>query len=343
MVLTRTDENELLTALHSGVFQEDGLRLFLTRLRDRTDADLCRLFLRQGTDGPWTLADTIKARSADAEAANGPSPDYDALRGGRVYAAEELPLMAGGAHARHIRVSWLGGAGGLALSLYRNRSDFRARDAALLASLSPHLAIALRAHDEMVRERRRSAIAEAGLGSFALGWILIDARGRVVDADPRGQRLIDEGRLLRRAADGRLRSPYPEAEALLEKGAPEPAAEPRAAWLSDSPPVQMLAMQPPPGVACTLAGVHCLLMLREMRNGALGNGRYLATLFSLTRSEAALAARIAEGDSLSEAADALGLTIETARNYSKRIFVKTGASGQADLVRIILNGMSMIG
>ena len=40
-----------------------------------------------------------------------------------------------------------------------------------------------------------------------------------------------------------------------------------------------------------------------------------------------------------EAAADLGLTVETARNYSKKIYAKTGARGQAELVRNILTGV----
>ena len=59
-------------------------------------------------------------------------------------------------------------------------------------------------------------------------------------------------------------------------------------------------------------------------------------LFSLSRSEARLALALSQGKSLAEAATALGFTLETTRNYSKRIYAKTGTRGQADLVRIIL-------
>jgi DNA-binding NarL/FixJ family response regulator len=36
----------------------------------------------------------------------------------------------------------------------------------------------------------------------------------------------------------------------------------------------------------------------------------------------------------------LGLTPETTRNYSKRIYAKTGTRGQADLVRLVLTGLA---
>lgn len=342
MSLSRTDENELLTALHAGLFQEAPWRLFLTRLRARAEADQCLLFARPDADAVWTEVDAVRARGIDAGQFT--PPDFGALRPGRVYADAEL----GGASdeeegARHIRVSWPDG-GELALSLTRAKGEFRARDAALLASLAPHLTIALRAHMEMETARRRAVVAETALADFAVAWVLLDARGRVLDTDPAAGRLIEEGRVMRRAADGRLRCPYPEAETLLEEVAAHPIAAPRAAWLHvERPPLQMVAVQPPPMNGAILTDAHCLLLLRGLREGALGGGRYLPALFNLTRSEAALAARMAEGDSLADAADALNLTIETARNYSKRIYLKTGATGQADLVRILLNGVGMLG
>jgi DNA-binding CsgD family transcriptional regulator len=338
MVLSRTDENELLTALHAGVFQEAPWRLFLSRLRARAEADLCRLFIRPAGDMGWREADAVRDRNAAATDFD--APDFDALRPGRVYAGEELG--AGKSGARHIRVSWPDG-GEMALSLHRAKGDFRARDSAMLASLAPHLTIALRAHIEVDGARRRSALDEAVLRDFAAAWVLLDARGRVLDADPAATRLIEEGRVMRRASDGRLRCPYGEGEALIEQAVADPPDMPRAAWLCVDPPMQMVAMRPAERTAFTLAQPRCVLLIRGIREEALGGGRYLTDLFRLTRSEAALAVRIAEGDSLAEAAEALGLTIETARNYSKRVYLKTGARGQGDLVRILLNGIGMLG
>jgi DNA-binding CsgD family transcriptional regulator len=42
---------------------------------------------------------------------------------------------------------------------------------------------------------------------------------------------------------------------------------------------------------------------------------------------------------LAEAATEFGLTIETARTYSKDLYEKTGARGQPDLVRIVLRSV----
>ena len=65
----------------------------------------------------------------------------------------------------------------------------------------------------------------------------------------------------------------------------------------------------------------------------------MVDLFDLTPAEARLAWSLAQGLSISEAARAHGLTVETARYYSKKIYAKTGARGQVDLVRNILTGV----
>jgi DNA-binding NarL/FixJ family response regulator len=61
----------------------------------------------------------------------------------------------------------------------------------------------------------------------------------------------------------------------------------------------------------------------------------LAQLFDLLPSEARLALALSRGMNITEAAEDLGLTEQTARTYSKNIYAKMGARGQADLVRFI--------
>jgi DNA-binding CsgD family transcriptional regulator len=65
----------------------------------------------------------------------------------------------------------------------------------------------------------------------------------------------------------------------------------------------------------------------------------IAATLNLSPREAALAEAVSKGRSIVEAGAELKLTQETARNYSKRIYAKTGARGQADLVRILLTGL----
>jgi DNA-binding CsgD family transcriptional regulator len=61
----------------------------------------------------------------------------------------------------------------------------------------------------------------------------------------------------------------------------------------------------------------------------------LRDLFQLTRTEAALAAALAGGVSLIEAANQLGVTHNTARSHLRAVFSKTGAHRQSQLVRLV--------
>lgn len=62
----------------------------------------------------------------------------------------------------------------------------------------------------------------------------------------------------------------------------------------------------------------------------------LADLFSLTLQESRLAAALASGQSLDEAAETCGVTKSSARTYLKAIFSKTNVSRQAELVRLLV-------
>jgi DNA-binding CsgD family transcriptional regulator len=68
----------------------------------------------------------------------------------------------------------------------------------------------------------------------------------------------------------------------------------------------------------------------------------LAQLFGLTFSEARLALALSRGMTIAEAAAEYGLTVETARNYSKKIYSKTGARGQPDLIRFVMRSVLAI-
>jgi DNA-binding CsgD family transcriptional regulator len=62
----------------------------------------------------------------------------------------------------------------------------------------------------------------------------------------------------------------------------------------------------------------------------------LVDRYGLTFAEASLAMRLVQGESIAEAAAALGITEHTARTHLKRVFAKTGTMRQAELVREVL-------
>lgn len=64
----------------------------------------------------------------------------------------------------------------------------------------------------------------------------------------------------------------------------------------------------------------------------------LTALFDLTPAELAVAERMALGDTIQEAAASRRVSVNTARTHLKRLFAKTGARRQADLLRALLAG-----
>ena len=98
------------------------------------------------------------------------------------------------------------------------------------------------------------------------------------------------------------------------------------------PAPQGLAIKPPAAVIATFRHAR--------REDLVSGARILAATLGISTREAQLAEALSRGVPLAEAGAALGLTRETARSYSKRIYAKTGTSGQADLVRLVLTGLA---
>ena len=69
----------------------------------------------------------------------------------------------------------------------------------------------------------------------------------------------------------------------------------------------------------------------------------LQSYFALTPAQARLAALLFDGKSLKDAASDLGLTEGSARQYLKRVFEKTGASRQLDMIRVIERALARNG
>jgi DNA-binding CsgD family transcriptional regulator len=65
----------------------------------------------------------------------------------------------------------------------------------------------------------------------------------------------------------------------------------------------------------------------------------LRELYSLTAGEARLAGWLLKGKSVDEAAAEMGITVNTARAYLKRIYQKTGVRRQPELMRLLLLGL----
>lgn len=82
-----------------------------------------------------------------------------------------------------------------------------------------------------------------------------------------------------------------------------------------------------------------LLSLRDLGTEVELDPALLRLIFGLTRAEAVIGAHLARGQTLRSTAEALGISVETARNHLRTIFAKTETHRQPDLVSLMLRIM----
>ncbi|ONF96509.1 helix-turn-helix transcriptional regulator [Sphingomonas jeddahensis] len=314
MAIGRSDETDLLLPLHEGIHEQRPWTMFLQRLRQRVRADVAGILIKDDAGTTQWLA-----VPEGSEVPTGLEPLRQ--RPERVYAVEENRF------ARVVRVDAAGG-GHAWLLIQRAGRDFTAADGALIGRLAPHLAIALRTRVALERRDRAAAAAAGGLKRVGIGWVAFAEDGRLLSLSEQAETVLGA----RHMAFGGITSLV---RKCMTTGQLElvPLGQAPVTWML------LLPVEPVRGVAST--PMRVLGLIRVPHEGSEAEqAEALMAMFGLTRSEARLASAVAGGASLAEAADSLGLTIETARNYAKRVFAKTRTRGQVDLVRTMAGSVA---
>jgi DNA-binding CsgD family transcriptional regulator len=83
------------------------------------------------------------------------------------------------------------------------------------------------------------------------------------------------------------------------------------------------------------AEARVLVLINDLDERPLVKHQQLQQAFGLTRAEAALTSILSEGIELSEAADRLSITVQTARSQLKSVFRKTDTNRQAALMALL--------
>ncbi|MFY8193916.1 MAG: helix-turn-helix transcriptional regulator [Novosphingobium sp.] len=366
MAFNHSDQQELFLPLVEGVHETPPLGAFMRNLVARTYARRAFLIITLANAMP-TQEPTVIHVSAP-RAVKEPPLDfrrldalelhpYGQLRPGRVYGIDEmldfdnparLAMQRGALAEMGIRYGrWLrvtaGGAADAWLLLVREREDFSSSAVSTLAAIGPHLTAGLRTLAALTELRLQAAMAQAALGRLGAGQLAFDAGGRVMAADPQAEHLL----AFAPAPDprgGRRLQALPAAALALEKACAaiaEGRSESAVLLLDPARDLHLLLRKcdltlPEPRAMPAVIGTLRLDLREDERAGTL----VLRDVHGLSEREAALAEKLSRGESIIEAGRALRLTDETARNYSKRIYAKTGTRGQGDLVRAILSGLT---
>lgn len=217
---------------------------------------------------------------------------------------------------------------------------FEAGSARRLQALLPHLRLALKIRDSLTRARRDQEALAAILDGWSAGLLVVDegAHPVLLNQPARARLGAGDGLVLQQ---GRLATSSAAATARLRGMIADAAAGSAAARQSTSqalalerssggqPPLNVLVL---PLAAPTLA----LVLVTAPEDGPAVKPGWLQRLFKLTPAEARLAAEIAGGRSVEEAALRLRIGIGTARVHLKHIFSKTATRRQAELVCLLL-------
>jgi DNA-binding CsgD family transcriptional regulator len=360
MALLSADQRELYLPMMEGLTEDPPWTQFLRNLVARTQARRASLSVRISGQPPFVLQ-AAAPRAVQDQPLDLPRlgelglDPYGLMRPGRVYALDELfdydnPARQAAQrsvlsemrinHARAVRVGTPGESEAWLL-IVREREDLSAADSALLSALAPHLAAALRVLVALDTARLSAAMAQAGLAQLGIGELAFSAAAHVLAADPVAERLL----AFSTAAASRRLQLLPDATRALEaacaalSGAPSEAR--RLVQLRERQQLDLL-LRPAdlalagPGIRPTVIG----LVRKPQRKVSVQALQIVSAAYGLSANEAALAIGIMQGEAILEAGTRLGLTPETARNYSKRIYAKTGTRGQADLVRLLLSGLA---
>jgi DNA-binding CsgD family transcriptional regulator len=362
MELAPRDLEQLLTSLFEGTFEDPLWSTFLGRLRSLTRSTYTSLIFRPVNMPLNALVELFSGERSpprlqqaysDEMHLRDPLPHYS-LEDGRVYRLSELLKLHDPQHAafhrdliepsgmsamRIVRVIEASGVSGW-LTIARPAPDFDESQDALLRAIAPHLRSALRHYVAFERQRFQLEVAGDAFRRLNYGWLTLDAGGRVVDIDVHAGALIERGSALRRLADGRLVAAHAEVGRelahALKSFAANPRGRPRAVHLSREPWTDLLLVPLEKRAISAQAAPVLIAYIHTDGWSTADRCQQLAELFRLSHSEARLTLAISRGLTLAEAATELDLTLETARNYSKRVYAKTGARGQSDLIRFVL-------
>jgi DNA-binding CsgD family transcriptional regulator len=231
----------------------------------------------------------------------------------------------------------------------RTQSQFTDADCELMSALIPHLGRALKLQRDLgLVSVERNAAFDA-LDNMALGIIIIDSDARIKFSNEAARQIaaacdglrLTAGRLVVDESDGdsiRKRAQRLIKAALSDQMPPGEAFE--IARPSGGEPYTALIS--PLGGGQTRVGWNTLdeqfaiVYVRDPDQPDETRAEILQRLYGLMPSQARLADLLASGYSLKDAAQKLGITLASARQYLKLVFQKTSTNRQAELTRKVL-------
>jgi DNA-binding CsgD family transcriptional regulator/PAS domain-containing protein len=211
-----------------------------------------------------------------------------------------------------------------------------------IARIVPHANRALMINRALEAKRSEAAGLAAVLDGLNAGIFLIDAVCRIVHANAAGHRMLEADDVLREIG-GQLFARDSSANRTLrrifgvENGAASSAADaafPLVAHDGERYVAHVLPLESVMWSGGKSFGAVGALFVRKVQMSGQSSGNLLAQTFDLTPAELRVLLAIVDVGGVPETAQALRIAETTVKTHLKRVFAKTGASRQADLIKL---------
>ena len=235
------------------------------------------------------------------------------------------------------------------LSRHRTDGEWETGSRRLIERLSPHLTHAVAVRQELRAARLLGETLEEMLAGRSAGIVYLDRAGAIVGSNDAAERTLRsrDGLIVRR---GQLRASRPDDDARLGNVLSaalrrHAAGAPTGGFVAvcrkpSEPPLAVHVLPVNRGRAAYGSGrVAVLVLIVDPWTKLRIDPRQTAQLLDLTPAEGLVVAKLAEGMSISEIAEASGRSEHTVRWQVKQALAKTGCSRQAELVRLALTAV----
>jgi DNA-binding CsgD family transcriptional regulator/PAS domain-containing protein len=244
--------------------------------------------------------------------------------------------------------------GSLKLGRRQPSECFGAAEKRLLMRLYPHLKVAMEAFERSHRQDLESNAYVRAIDQLAFGVIILNERGHVIRVNETAARIMAQSGLLRVTETQLLASEAAHQELLRQTlrslptaaGGGTAAASPLKLCASASSPdkpvncLHLLVKSITPPQGGRDSGVAIFLSDHNLhRNVAI---EPFARLYQISRAEMALVTELLEGAAITEAAETLQISENTARAQLRSVFAKTGTHRQTELTRLVLTSLAII-